>query len=159
MALQGVGAALGSMSLALAADRVGRRTLVYGGASVFCVMLVGASISPTFAWSLTFLTLAGYSMIVFGMSAQIRIQEEVPDELRGRVMAVYSLVFQGLNPLGGIEVALLAQRMTSVRLLWLPNAGAQIAIAANGILCLVIAAGLYAWSQAERKQMMRLVTQ
>jgi len=152
MALQGVGAAVGSATLAAAADRMNRRAVVYGGACFFCVMLLAVAFSPTFNLSLLFLSLAGFGMIIFGMSAQIRIQEEVPDELRGRVLAVYSLVFQGLMPIGGIEMGFLAERLIHHSLLWLPKAGAQIAIAINAACCLIVAIGLYAWSVADRRR-------
>ena len=75
-------------------------------------------------------------MIVFAISAQTRVQEEVPDELRGRVLAVYSLVFQGLMPLGSLEIGFLAGRV-----------GGQEAIRINALICFVIAVGLFAWSQ------------
>jgi MFS family permease len=152
MALQGIGAAVGSAALAITADRINRRALVYGGAFFFSIMLLAVAFSPTFYLSLLFLSLAGFAMIVFGMSAQIRIQEEVPDVLRGRVLAVYSLVFQGLMPVGGIEMGFLAEHLRNEPLAWLPNAGAQIAIALNAALCLTIAIGLYVWSVADRRK-------
>jgi hypothetical protein len=86
------------------------------------------------------------------MSAQIRIQEEVPDALRGRVLAVYSLVFQGLMPVGGIEMGFLAEHLSKEPLLWLPKAGAQIAIALNAACCLIVAIGLYSWSLADARR-------
>ena len=103
MAVQGIGAAAGSAMLAAFSDRLDRRTMVYGGAICFCLLLISLAFSANFHLALVLLGAAGFSMIVFGMSAQIRVQEEVPDELRGRVLAVYSLVFQGLMPVGGIE--------------------------------------------------------
>jgi MFS family permease len=152
MALQGIGAAVGSAMLAAFADRINRRLMVYGGAFLFSILLIALAFSPTFNFALLFLSLAGFAMIVFGMSAQIRIQEEVPDELRGRVLAVYSLVFQGLMPVGGIEMGFLAEHLRREPLLWLPGAGAQIAIALNAACCLIIAVGLYAWSVTDARK-------
>lgn len=152
MALQGVGAAAGAAMLAAFADKLNRRALVYGGAFWFCTLLVLTALSPNFPMALIFLGLAGFAMIVFGMSAQIRIQEEVPDELRGRVLAVYSLVFQGLMPVGGIEMGFMAQHLHRHSLLWLPRAGAQIAIALNALCCLCVTAALYTWSTRDHRQ-------
>lgn len=152
MAVQGIGAAAGSAMLAAFADKLDRRMMVYGGAITFCILLLGVAFSPSFPFALVFLGLAGFAMIVFGMSAQIRIQEEVPDALRGRVLAVYSLVFQGLMPVGGVEMGFLAQHLRSDRLFGLPNAGAQIAIALNASCCLVIAVALYCWSVADHRR-------
>ncbi len=152
MAVQGIGAAGGAILLAVGADRLNRRKLVYGGAILFCLFLAALSITSSFNFALLLLGLAGFAMIVFGMSAQIRIQEEVPDELRGRVLAVYSLVFQGLMPVGGIELGFLADHLSKHSLLWLPNAGAQIAIGLNALCCLVIAISIYLWSVVDRKK-------
>ncbi len=146
MEFQGVGAAIGAALLASFANRMNKRLAVYGGALAFSSLLLMVALCPGFKASLVLLGLAGLTMIVFGMSAQIRIQEQVPDELRGRVLAVYSLVFQGLMPVGGIELGFLAQHLRDANLLWLPHAGAQVAIAINSSCCLCITLAILAWS-------------
>lgn len=153
MALQGIGAALGAAFLATIGENIERRTLVYGGVFAFCIFLIALALAPTFLLALIFLGISGFAMIVFGMSAQIRVQMEVPDALRGRVLAVYSLVFQGLMPLGGLEMGFLAQQLHGRSLLWIPHAGAQIAIGLNAACCLLIAVALFLWSQVDRRRM------
>ena len=78
-------------------------------------------------------------MIAFAMSCNTLVQEEVPDELRGRTMAVYSLVFQGMMPLGGLEVGFLARHF-----------GAFSTIRFNAILFLVVVIALILWSWRDR---------
>jgi hypothetical protein len=56
------------------------------------------------------------------------IQLEVPDELRGRVMSVYTTVFAGTSPIGGLLLGAIAA-----------NAGAPAAIAIGGVVSLVAA--------------------
>ena len=134
--VNGIGAALGGVALTLWGDRLPRRYLVYGGAVVFCISLLMLSFTRSFSLALAILIWSGFAMIVFAITAQTRVQEEVPDDLRGRVMAVYSLVFQGLMPIGGLEIGFLAGHL-----------GGQEAIRINSVCCLVIAVGLFTWSQ------------
>jgi MFS family permease len=53
----------------------------------------------------------------------------VPDKLRGRVMAVYSMMFMGMAPFGALLAGALAQRL-----------GAPTTVAIGGVVCLVGAA-------------------
>ncbi len=140
MIFNGVGAAVGAALLAAAGDRISRRWQVYGGAALFCVALQIMSFASSFWVVLALLTVSGFSMIVFGMAAQTLVQEDVPDALRGRVMAVYSLVFQGLFPVGGLEIGFLANHLHA-----LP------AIRLNATICLVITLAILAWSLAARR--------
>ena len=138
--VNGVGAALGGVALTLWGDRLPRRYTVYGGAVMFCLSLVTLSFTHNFTLALAILIWSGFTMIVFAISAQTRVQEEVPDDLRGRVMAVYSLVFQGLMPIGSLEIGFLAGHF-----------GGQEAIRINALICLMIAVGLFAWSQLSHR--------
>jgi MFS family permease len=138
--VNGVGAALGGVALTVFGDRLPRRYAVYGGAVLFCISLFTLSIIHNFTLALAILVWSGFAMIVFAITAQTRVQEEVPDDLRGRVMAVYSLVFQGLMPIGGLEIGFLAGHF-----------GGQEAIRINSVICLVIAVGLFVWSQLSHR--------
>lgn len=48
------------------------------------------------------LVAAGFSMITYTATAQSLVQSTVPDELRGRVMSAYQLVFGGFTPFGAL---------------------------------------------------------
>jgi len=141
MIFNGIGAAVGAALLAANGDRISRRLQVYGGSALFCLSLLGLSLAGVFWQVLVMLTVGGFAMIVFGMAAQTLVQEEVPDELRGRVMAVYSLVFQGLFPVGGLEIGFLANHY-----------GAMNAIRLNGAVCLAITLLILAWSIVARRR-------
>jgi MFS family permease len=54
-----------------------------------------------------FLVLGGFGMISVLINANTMVQLSVPDRLRGRVMAVYSLVMLGTGPLGAYLTGLL----------------------------------------------------
>ena len=60
------------------------------------------------------------------------IQTMVPDDLRGRVMAVYSMMFMGMAPLGALLAGTAAQRI-----------GAPLTVRIGGIVCL-LGAGVFA---------------
>ena len=141
MIFNGIGAAAGAALLAAAGGRLSRRWQVYGGAALFCISLQALSLVSAFWLVLGLLVVSGFAMIVFGMAAQTLVQEEVPDELRGRVMAVYSLVFQGLFPVGGVEIGFLANHY-----------GALPAIRINATICLVITLLILAWSLSARRR-------
>jgi MFS family permease len=54
------------------------------------------------------------------------IQTMVPDQLRGRVMALYSMMFMGMAPFGAFFGGALAHRM-----------GAPVTVAVGGVLCVI----------------------
>ena len=142
MAANGIGAALAGVALVSIGSRIPMRGKVYGGAILFCLSLLLISAAPWYYAVLACLILSGFAMIIFGISSQTKVQEDVPDALRGRVMAVYSLVFNGLFSIGGLEIGALAE----------PNHfGPRATLILNAALGLIITASLYAWSVAERK--------
>ena len=72
-----------------------------------------------FAWlrwlplSLMMLAIAGWSMMMITNNCNVLIQSEVPDELRGRVMGIYALVFNGSIPIGALLAGAVAQSIGS----------------------------------------------
>ncbi len=140
MAANGVGAALGGLGVAWFGHRFPRRTLLYGGCILLCASLWLFTFSPTYVIALVLLALVGFTMISFGINANTKVQEDVTNELRGRVMAVYSLVFMGLMPLGGLELGVLAE-----------HAGSIAAVRINATACFIVALALLAWSRNDRK--------
>lgn len=140
MSANGIGAALGGLALASFGDRIPRYWAVYGGAIGFCLAILLFSVTPLYSLALAVLVLCGFLMILFGISSNTRVQEEVPDSLRGRVMAVYSLVFNGLFPVGGLEVGYLADRIGPIPTIRL-----------NASLCLLFTLLILAWSRRDRR--------
>ncbi|HEX5119264.1 MAG TPA: MFS transporter [Pseudonocardiaceae bacterium] len=98
--------ALGTLTgSALAARRAAtgrmRLSLVVGAALAFGVLEIGLGFMPTYlAFGLALIPL-GAATITFITAANSTMQLSVPAELRGRVMGVYMLVFQGGLPVGG----------------------------------------------------------
>jgi MFS family permease len=137
--VNGIGATLGGVGIVTLGSRVHRRYLVYGGAVLFCAALLLLSISPTFIPALVCLFFAGIAMVVFTTSANTKVQTETPDELRGRVMAVYLLVANTAMPLGGLLLGFLAQQLQALPTIRL-SAG----------IMLALAVGVWLWSTKDR---------
>jgi len=85
--------------------------------------MVGFLVTPAamffFAWvrwlplSLAVLVVIGWSMMMITNNSNAMIQSRVPDNLRGRVMGVYSLVFNGFIPIGALLAGGIAQKLGS----------------------------------------------
>jgi MFS family permease len=87
--------------------------------------------SRAFWLSAVLLALVGFTMMLETGSSNTLIQSMSPDHLRGRVMAVYSMMFMGMAPIGALLAGLIAAPL-----------GAPGAVALGGIVCLA-AAGLF----------------
>jgi len=133
MAAVGLGSLLGALTVA-ALREPRRKLIVIGGAllGVFSVAAGAAAGSDlTVAVPLTGLALfgAGFGAISMAATANASIQTTTPAPLRGRVMSVYTTVFAGSTPIGGLATG------AAVSLL-----GATGALALAGLLA-VLAAG------------------
>jgi predicted MFS family arabinose efflux permease len=73
--------------------------------------------------------LCGWGMVSYLAVANSFIQISVPDELRGRVMSVYALVFLGTVPIGNAIMGAVAERLGTPR-----------AVTVSGVICLLAAA-------------------
>ena len=110
MGATGVGAMFGALTLA---SRKGVRglgrwvALAAGGLGIF---LIAFSFSRTLWLSTALLVPVGYCMMLEMSSSNTLIQSMTPDALRGRVMAVYSMMFMGMAPFGALFGGALAER-------------------------------------------------
>src|SRR5437879_4915732 len=111
MGATGVGALLGALTLA---SRTGVRGLgrwVALSCAGFGVSLFLFSWSRHFWLSVALLLPVGFCMMLQMSSSNTLIQAMVPDELRGRVMALYTMMFMGMAPFGSLFAGALAHRM------------------------------------------------
>jgi len=106
MAAAGVGSLISALSLAFG----GRATLgrVFIGSALLGVAVVGVGLSSILPVSILLMGLVGWSTVAMGATTNTIIQLTVPDDLRGRVMSVYTTVFAGATPVGSILAGLLA---------------------------------------------------
>jgi MFS family permease len=95
----GVGAVVGAL-MASARPTVGPKLLV-GAAAMFGAMLVAAASAPDLVLEVVVLAFTGAASVTFASSVNSFLQLNVRPSMRGRVMALYSVVFLGSNPIGG----------------------------------------------------------
>jgi MFS family permease len=107
-AAHGVGALLGTLTVATIAHRLRRpgTTLLVGAACMGC-LLMAFSQSPTMGVAMPLLALVGFSNTFYLTQVSTFIQQRVPDQLRGRVLSLYSLCWN-LLPIGGLLSGVLA---------------------------------------------------
>jgi MFS family permease len=125
----GVGALAAALSIAYKSSEAGEGKLAFMRASavVFPVSLIIFSFSRNFYLACAALALAGFGLVRFLSVANGSIQLKTPDELRGRVMSVYTLVFLGTAPLGNTLMGALGG--------WI---GASRAVAVSSALCALL---------------------
>jgi len=111
MGAAGVGALLGALTLAVRSGVKGLSKWVTVCCAGFGASLVLFSFSKTFWLSVGLLLPVGYFIMLQMASSNTLIQVMVPDALRGRVMAVYSMMFMGLAPLGALMGGALSDRL------------------------------------------------
>jgi MFS family permease len=126
MGAAGMGALVATMVLAARHGVHGLGRWVMFASMGFGASLILFSFSRWFWLSMLLVMPAGFSMILQMASSNTLIQTMVPDELRGRVMAVYSMMFMGMAPFGALLSGVIAQHM-----------GAPLTVRLGGIVSLV----------------------
>ena len=103
LSANGLGALLGALTVATLGAHVNRRFLVLGGLLFFSAMLLCLAWVRNYYLALVVLALAGWGMLLFFSTTNTLLQTSASDEMRGRVMGIWTLVFGGTTPLGGLE--------------------------------------------------------
>ncbi|MDQ3751940.1 MAG: MFS transporter [Actinomycetota bacterium] len=113
--------------------------LLFGAAATFGVLELLAAAAPSIELLGLVLLPTGVSSILFIATANSNLQLNSSREMRGRVMAVYALLFLGTAPIGAPLVGWVAER-------WGPQAGFVL----GGAVTLVTVAVVYALWRRER---------
>jgi MFS family permease len=103
--------AVGSIAGALVNGHRGQTgpRLIAGGALAFGVSALLAAAMPSLALEIVMLALLGAAAVTFAATINSTLQLAVTPEMRGRVMALYSVVFLGSTPIGAPLTGWLAQ--------------------------------------------------
>ncbi len=138
MAASGFGSLLAALWLAVAGGppRPGR---LIGGALLLGIGEVILAVSNLFPVSLLLMVAIGAGGITMAATANTLIQLNVPDVLRGRVMSVFTTVFAGSSPLGGLFIGSVAS-----------TAGIAVAVGLGGILATAVALAALVWVRRQR---------
>ena len=126
MGFTGIGALFGALTLALRSGIKGLGKLISICCAGFGVSLIAFAFSKLFWLSAFLLIPVGFFIMLQMACSNTLIQAMVPDALRGRVMAVYSMMFMGMAPFGALLGGALADRL-----------GAPITVAVGGLASIV----------------------
>jgi MFS family permease len=135
-------AMLGLGSLAGALFTASRREpsggLLLGSLAAFGVLMAVAAVAPTLPLEVLALVPTGMAALVFQTTSNSLIQLRSEPALRGRVMALYSVLFIGTTPIGAPIVGWVAQQ-----------AGPRAALVL-GATAILVTAGVAAWLARSR---------
>ncbi len=126
-AAMGVGAVVGGLAMA-ARGKIGSYALVIAALGYGVTMTLSA-IAPNLAFELLALALVGGAGVVFMSMTNATLQMRAAPEMRGRVMALWFVSFQGSTPIGGPIVGAL-----------MAGYGARSGLGIGAVACFVVAA-------------------
>jgi MFS family permease len=141
LSANGIGALLGALTVASAGHRVNRRVLVFGGLWIFSAMLFLLAFVDNFYVALVLLAIGGWGMMLFFSTINTMLQMSSSDEMRGRVMGIWALVFGGMMPVGGLEAGTLSHLL-----------GVRWTVAIGAIVCALAALVTWAVVRARRTE-------
>jgi MFS family permease len=125
-AAMGVGAVVGGLFVATK-GKTGLAPLVMA-ATAFGIVLLAAGLAPNLAVELFALALAGGASIAFMSTGNSTLQLTAAPTMRGRVMSLWFVAFQGSTPIGGPIIG------------WvMAEFGARAGLGVGGVTCLVVA--------------------
>jgi MFS family permease len=125
MGFSGVGALIGALALATRQGIRGLGRWVAVSTGAFGASLILFSFSRQLWIGAALLIPVGLSMMIQMGASNTLIQTMTPDHLRGRVMAVYSMMFMGMAPIGALLSGVLADRL-----------GAPFTVAIGGVIAI-----------------------
>ncbi len=126
MGAVGLGAMFGALLLAMRQQLRGLGIVLSYAAGGLGISLMIFSASRWYWVSLASLTLAGFAMMTAFTASNTLIQAMVPEQLRGRLMSLYAMMFLGMAPMGSLVAGAMAARI-----------GAPVTVALGGFVSLV----------------------
>jgi MFS family permease len=129
MGAMGIGAVIGTLVLAGRTQVSGLARVMAASAASSGLCFLMFSASRWFYISMLIMPLIGFSTMRQLASANTLVQSLIPDEYRGRVMALYAMTVVGLGPVGSLAAGAIAHQF-----------GARLTVAAGGVLYIVAGA-------------------
>gem|GEM_PF-6803 len=128
MGAMGIGAVAGTLWLAGRGRTSGLPRVILSSSLMLGLGFVLFALSPSYYLSLALMPLVGFGVMRQNTSANTLIQSLIPDEYRGRIMALYAMMVVGLGPFGSLAAGGLAQVI-----------GVRATVLAGGLVCLAAA--------------------
>jgi MFS family permease len=134
-AMYGFGGLIGCIDLACYSGIDGLTRKMIRNVFILSVAVVGFVVTDNFLVALGAIALLGYAMAVIGVVEQSLMQASIADELRGRMMSLYSLLSRGCPGIGALLMGYLAS-----------FEGLRIPVGGGAILCFAV------WIWVRRRQ-------
>jgi len=122
----GLGAVIGTVLLSMRPHIYGLSRLVPFTAASAGIALMLVGISTSYWWSLLFMAILGFGIIVTAASVNMMLQSLVDEDKRGRIVSFYAMAFLGMAPIGGLIAGSVASQI-----------GAPATAMVNGACCLL----------------------
>jgi MFS family permease len=129
MAGSGVGALAAALTVASAGHILPTRIMALGGIGIFSAALALFALNRNLYVEVLLLALVGFGIVLYFSTSNTVLQSIVPDEMRGRVMGIWTLIFGGMIPLGSLQAGLMADSF-----------GTPATIAIGALICAIAAA-------------------
>ncbi len=144
MGMVGLGAMFGALAIAMRQQLRGLGNVVAYAAIGLGISLMTFSASRWYLVSLAALVFAGFTMMMQFTATNTLIQAMVPDQLRGRVMSIYTMMFLGMMPIGSLLAGTIADHIGAPITVGLGGLVSFAAVAlssfANGLRCVALPA-------------------
>jgi MFS family permease len=111
MTFAGIGAVIGALHFAARTNYKGLVEWIAATSTTCALGLILFSQSRVFWLSAVMLLAVGFSATSQMAATNTILQSRVPDELRGRIMAVYATMFMGVQPIGSLIAGGVAKRI------------------------------------------------
>ena len=143
MTAVGLGAVAGAVVLASLGTERPPVVILIGSAALLGAATMSVAAVSRFGVAMALLALMGFCGMLFMTGANTTVQLTVPDELRGRVMALHTLMFAGMTPFGAFLVGSVTQALG-------PRAGFLVT-GAGGLLAVLAVSGF--WRRRRRRSL------
>jgi MFS family permease len=102
--------------------------MALGGIGIFSAALALFAFNKNIYVATLLLAIVGFGIVLYFSTSNTVLQSIVPDEMRGRVMGIWTLIFGGMIPLGSLQAGLMADFL-----------GAPATIAIGALICAIAA--------------------
>lgn len=104
----GIGATFGALFFSLLTRKIKNTKLLFISFLILIFSLFVFSLSRNLLLSFLTLFLAGFSFACFNIADNSLLQLIIPDQLRGRLISIYVLMYGGVSPIGDLFITTLA---------------------------------------------------
>ena len=133
----GLGAIFGAGWMLLRPAISGLTALVLGNTLMISLAILGFTLTDRFTIALPCVFLAGTAMTITGVGAQTLIQAAVDIRMRGRIMALYGMIFRAGPALGAVLMGSLSERF-----------GLRLPLAVGAL----VSCAFWAWTRLKQKR-------